>query len=276
MATNPRASAEQAGQQVQRSKAYGLLVTLGLVCYGVIHLLLGWLSVQVAFGGGGGETSTGGALKDLVAKPFGNVLMIIFAIGLLALTVWQLLEAALGHRDKKTTKKVRKRISSAGRAITYAALGVTALRLAIAGRSGGGSQDGAQSASATLMAAPMGQLLVGVVGLVIIGIGVSQVVKGIRRKFATEDLQPSAPEWAKKLGTIGWIVKGVAIGLVGGLFCWAAVTADSSRAGGMDAALKALKDQPFGMVLLVVMGLGFACFGIYCLVWSRHVNHENL
>ena len=64
--------------------------------------------------------------------------------------------------------------------------------------------------------------------------------------------------------------------LVGLLFVWAAVTFDPQKAAGVDGALKTLQQQPFGVVLLILMGLGFLCFGAYCLVWSRNVNHESI
>lgn len=265
---------ERAGSQVQQSPAYGHLVTLGLICYGVIHLLVGWLCIQIALGGGG-EASTDGALKDLVSKPFGNVLMVVFAIGLFALVVWQLIEALFGYANLKKSKKIRRRLSSAARLVVYAALGVSALALAL-GNDSGDSNESAQSATATLMSAPFGRILVGLVGLIVIGVGVYHVIKGVRRTFVEKDLEVGVPEWAKRLGMIGWSVKGVAIALVGALFLWAAITFDPEKAGGMDSALRTLQDQPFGQILLIAMGLGFACFGVYCFVWSRNVDHEKV
>lgn len=267
-------TAQRAGSKVQQSPAYQHLVTLGLVCYGIIHLLLGWLCIQLALGGGG-ETSTDGALKDLVTKPLGGVLMVVFAIGLFALVVWQAIEAIFGYGQLKTSTKARRKISSAARAIVYAGLGATAIALATGGDSGNSNQS-AQSSSGQLMSAPFGQVLVALLGAIIVAVGVSQIVKGVRRKFVEQDLEAGAPEWGKKLGVVGWCIKGFSIALVGGLFLWAAVTFDPNKAGGVDAALKTLRDQPFGMILLILMGLGFAAFAVYCFVWSRNVNHENV
>ena len=72
------------------------------------------------------------------------------------------------------------------------------------------------------------------------------------------------------LGTVGWVAKGIALVLIGLLFGWAAIRHDPKKAGGLDAALGTLRDQPFGPVLLLAMAAGFAAFGVYCFVWSRN------
>lgn len=265
---------QEAGSKVQRSPAYQHLVSLGLACYGAIHLLLAWLCIQVAMGGGA-EASPNGALKDLVNKPLGNLLMMVFALGLFALVVWQGIEALWGYTEQEAKQKVRRKAVSGGRAVVYAALGATALSLALGKKSGDSNQE-AQGVSATLMSAPAGQVLVGLVGAAVFAVGISQVVKGVRRRFVTEDLVAGAPEWGKKLGSVGWCIKGVSIALVGMLFGWAALSYDPNKAGGVDDALKTLRDQPFGMFLLIAIGIGFACFGVYSLVWARYPNHENI
>lgn len=271
-AESARQHGEEAGEAVQDNKAYRFLVTFGLICYGLIHLLLAGICAQVATGGGG-DASSQGALKQIASKPFGTVVILAMAVGLLALVLWQLIEATIGNRQFDGKKKAFKRVSSAGRAIAYGALGFSAFRLATSG-SGGDSNAGAQGITGKLMSAPMGQLVVGLVGAVIVTVGISQIVKGTRRKFIEEDLDGSIPRWAQKLGTVGWSAKGVSLALVGALFVWAAVSFDPNKSGGLDDGLKALAGLPFGMVLLIVMALGFACFAVFCFVWSRNARHE--
>jgi hypothetical protein len=53
--------------------------------------------------------------------------------------------------------------------------------------------------------------------------------------------------------------------VVGILVGSAAVFADPRRAGGLDAALRALGQTGPGETLLIVIALGFAAYGIYCL-----------
>jgi len=103
---------------------------------------------------------------------------------------------------------------------------------------------------------------------VVIGIGIAQIVKGVKQSF-TEDLDRGTPPAVRRLGTVGYCAKGIALAIIGGLFVWAAITYDPDKAGGMDAALSTIRGQPFGSVLLTIMAVGIACFGIYCFFWAK-------
>lgn len=256
---------------MQQNPAYRVLVRVGLICYGIVHLLIGWLALQVAFGGGG-NASQQGALRELARQPFGNVLLLVIGVGLLTLTLWQIIEAATGHTQYDDRKRLRKRITSVAKSVTYAALAVAALRFALGLR--GSSGNSGEEATSTLLGLPGGQFLVIALGLAVVGVGVGQVVKGVRQTF-TEDLDGGLPQWARSLGTLGYTSKGVAYGVLGVLFVVAALTHDKSRASGLDAALQTLRDQPFGQVLLALVALGFVCFGLFCFVWARHPKQEH-
>ncbi len=266
--------ARDAGAAVNTNPAFRWLVTIGLVSYGLIHLVLGWICVQVALGGRG-QASTEGALRDLVSQPFGNALMLVFAAGMLALVIWQVLEAVFGYRRLDRVKKLRRRLSAAFRALVYAGLGVSALTLALGGRVNDPNRQ-ARSFTAVVMGLPFGQALVAAVGFVVIAVGVCEIVKGVRRKFVARDLSGGVPGWAKVLGSVGWCAKGIALALVGALLVWAAISFAPEQAAGVDGALKSLLNQPYGNVALTAMGLGFACFGAYCLVWAFNANHEEI
>ncbi|WP_392508639.1 DUF1206 domain-containing protein [Naumannella halotolerans] len=271
-ADNAAEHGEKAGEAVQQSKSYQLLVTLGLICYGVVHLLMAWIAIQLAWGLGGGDASTTGALQQLAGQPFGNVMLIVVAVGLFALTVWQLIEAVIGHSHVPTPKRYGKRIASLGKAVVYAALGFSAARIA-AGGGQGDSNSSQESATAQLLAMPFGRALVVIAGLVILAIAVSQIVKGVRQKF-TEDLAGGASRTAIRLGTAGYVAKGIALLIVGALFGFAGLSADPEQAGGTDQALRMILEQPFGPYLLTLLALGLICFGLFCFVWSRNAKHE--
>lgn len=111
-----------------------------------------------------------------------------------------------------------------------------------------------------------------IVGLVVIGIGVYQIYKSVKKKFV-QDLTGGVSESTILLGRLGYAAKGIAFMIVGGLFVWASVSYEPERAGGLDAALHTVREQEFGSVLLTLMALGIACFGVYCFVWSRNAKH---
>ncbi len=251
----------RSAQEVRHSKWYGNAVTVGLIAYGVVYLLIAWIALQLAWGQSSQEASQQGALQELASKPLGGVLLWIVAIGLFALVGWRVLDLMYGDLDTE------KRLSSVGRALVYLVLGISAVRVAIGARSSSSSQE--QTLTARLMENGAGRVLVAVIGLVIIAIGARQLYKAYTRKF-TEDLVGGVSHKTILLGRIGYAAKGVAFTVVGVLFGWAAISYDPEKAGGLDAALNTVKEQPFGSVLLTILALGIAAFGVYCFVWSRN------
>jgi len=251
-------------ERAQQSSLYRLSITVGLIAYGIVHLLVAWIALQLAWGKSSTDASQQGALRELANTPLGGALLWVVAFGLFALVVWQVLQLAYGWLD--TSKKV----SSAGRAIVYLVLGISAIKVAVG--SGSSSTGAQQSMTARLMQHGGGRVLVVVIGLVIIGIGVRQLYKAWTKKF-TEDLTGGVSDATIALGRIGYTSKGVAFVIVGALFAWAAISYDPKKAGGLDTALRTLKEQPFGSILLTAMATGIACFGVYCFVWSRNARH---
>lgn len=264
------AGVERAGADAAGSRPLRLLITVGLIAYGLVHLLIGWLALQIAFGtGGSGEADQQGALATLAGQPFGAVLLWVTAVGLVALVVWQGLEAAIGHRDADDDRKrLFRRLGSAARAVVYAALAVAAIRTATGSGSSGGDQK-QEGLTAQLLGMGFGRFLVAAVGVAVLVVAGRQIWKGATKKF-TRDLAGGVAPWVVRLGQVGFVAKGVALAVVGGLFVWAAVTYDPAKAGGMDDALRTVHDAPFGPVLLAVLALGVVAFGVYCFVWSRH------
>lgn len=254
---------------MKNRRGYQVLVGVGLVSYGVVHVVLAWIAIQIALGGRG-DASSSGALRELASQPFGFALMIIMAVGLFTLVLWQGFEAAIGGRGTDDKDRLRRRLRSAGRAVVYLVLGVTAAAIAIG--AGGGSGNAEETVTARLLALPFGRVLVVALGAVVAGIGIGQIVRGVKKKF-TEDLRSGVSRPVQVLGTVGYVAKGLALVIIGLLFGWAAWSYNPERAGGLDAALSTVRGQPFGSVLLLAMAAGFACFGLFCFVWAKNAKH---
>lgn len=250
---------------------------VGLVAYGVVHLVIAWLALQLAFGDRQGSPSSSGAISELAQQPFGKALVWAVAVGMFLLVVWQGIEAAAGHRDQDGNKRTGKRLLSAGKVVVYGAIGISAVKVAVgSGSSGKSSEKQTDSMTKTIMDLPAGQLLVGAVGVGILAIGVAFAVRAWTEKFAkhltAEGRSGDAGTAYLWLGKTGYAAKGVALGVVGSLFCYAALTHDPDESGGLDQALQEVLDKPFGPVLLGVIAVGIGCYGLFCLARARYLS----
>jgi hypothetical protein len=261
-----------AARQAHDSDALDHAIRLGLVAYGVVHVLIGWLALQIAFGDAAQSASSSGAMHALARQPFGAVLLWAVVLGMALLVVWRLLEAWHGHDGEDGKEELGKRAGSLAKAVIYGVLGFTAAQVAVGDSSGGGTD----SLTADLMRMPGGQLIVGAVGLAVVAYGVRYVYRGWTEKFLEHlDADGSSGDTGtayRWIGKAGHIAKGIAVGIVGGLFCWAALTHDPQKSGGLDQALHEIAQQPLGQGLLAAVALGIACFGLFCFARARHLS----
>ena len=239
----------------------------GFAVNGLLHLLIGGIALGVAFGSGG-EADQSGALSGLASTPGGTFVLWVVTLGLWALGLFQLLETVLVRGTDKDAWV--ERAKEGGKAIAYLAIGFSAFSVANGGGSSGSGQT--QGLTATLLATPGGVFVVVLLGLGVLAVGVYFVVKGVRKKFLEDITVPAGKpgRTVTMLGRVGYIATGVAIAVVGILFCVAAFTSDASEATGLDGALKALTELPFGVVLLVIVSLGLIAYGIYCFARARY------
>ncbi len=265
MAATASSAGRGAARSARSSRTLELLARGGYAVSGLLHLVVGVIAVQVATGSASSEQADQtGALSAIAGTPGGTALLWFAVVAFAALGLWQLAEAISGASETAD------RVKAAGKAVLYVALGVLAVQV-VTGSSGGSGQE--QSMTASLMQNPAGKVLVGAVGVGVVAGGVYHVVKGWRKKFL-EDLEGGASGHLGRavvvLGRVGYIAKGVALGVLGALFVVAAVQSDPQQAGGLDAAFATMASQPFGAVLLVAVGLGFAAYGLYSFARARY------
>lgn len=270
---NMSAQAVRAGRRADASDWMDRAVRVGLVSYGVVHVILAWLAVRLAFGDHGGNASSQGALHQLAQNTAGRISLYVVAVGFMALVVWQALEAIWGHRDEDGGKRVLKRVTSGAKVVIYGSLALTAFKTATGSSSGGGGTDGL---TATVMGMPGGPLLVGALGIGVIVVAGFLVHRGWKEKFRSKlDVDGRTGKDGRAyvlFGKLGYLSKGVAIAVVGLLFLYAAVTHDANKSGGLDQALHKVLQQPYGAPVLVVIAIGFACYGLFCFAWARHLD----
>lgn len=238
---------------------------LGYAMSGLIHLLIGWIALTLAWGAGGGsgDADSSGALAALASTPTGPALLWLAVAGFALLALWQLTEAIVGRTGAELTDRAK----AAGKTVLYAVLAFSAFR--VTQRAGGSSEESTDSLTAQVMAAPGGRVLVGLIGLGVIAGGGYHLWKGWTRRFL-DDLEQHPGRAVEVAGRAGYLAKGVALIVVGGLFVTAALSSQASEAGGLDAALMTVRDQPFGPVLLTVVAVGIAAYGLYSFGRARH------
>jgi len=248
------------------------LARIGFVGYGVVHLLVAWLVLQIALGRPAPDGDQAGALRTLAGQPFGRVAVIAVAVGLAAMALWQGLEALVGHRADRGWIRTGERLLSVGRAALYGYFAVLAAKVVRdAGTSAAESQ---QAMTARLLATSGGRVLVVALGLAIAAAGAGLVWYGATRHFDKHlDLgRMSAParRLIGRIGTVGYVGKGVAYGIAGLLLASAAVTYDVDRARGLDATVRELATRPYGTIALWAVSLGVACFGAFGILQARY------
>lgn len=270
MATVRDVDSEQAVEHVAR---------LGLIAYGIVHLIVAVLALQLVVGDSSSNASQSGAFAQLAQNPLGLVALFGVAAGFLALVIWQGFEAWTGHEDSDGMTRHGKRLVSAGRVVIYAMLGYSAVSTAWQGATGaakGGGKKSTDSMTAQVMSAPGGELLVGLFGAGAVIAGGVLVYRGVVQKFSsTLDTSAAVAHEripVKELGRVGYIAKGVSLAAIGMLFVVAAVQHQPKESGGLDVALHELLRQPFGAVIVAGVGLGLGAYGLFCFAWARHMD----
>jgi hypothetical protein len=268
------AQAEQLGRRVDNSEWVDRAVRVGMVAYGVVHLTIAWLGIQLALGDHSGAASRNGALKQLAQQPFGRVVVWVVAVGMFLLVIWKLLEAFVDGTLEDGASKVVKPGVDVFKAIVYGTLGLSAVHVA----TGSQSKSNTDDYTAKLMDQPFGRWLVGLIGLAIIGYGVYLAYRGWSEKFLEHlDAEGRSGETGKAyrmFGKVGYIAKGIAIGVIGLLFVYAAIDHSAKKSGGLDQALHRVLQQPFGPVLLFAIAVGIGCYGLFCFARARHLSAQ--
>ncbi|MEV8214802.1 DUF1206 domain-containing protein [Leifsonia sp. NPDC077715] len=248
-------SPTRAAARVERQPAVRVLARVGLFSIGLLHILIGIIALAVA-AGAGGNADQSGALQAVVAVPGGLFVLWVVIVGLIFLSLWQILQAVTAHGAGEKVTEVLK-------CVVYAALAVIAISIALGGRSNSSSSE--KSSSAKLLGMPGGVFLLAAIGVTIAIVGAVFIFNGVTHRFE-RDLRLPPNRWAyitTTLGRVGYVAKGVALIIVGGLVVFGAITSDPSKAGGLDGSLKALTTVPFGVFLLILIALGLIAYGLF-------------
>jgi len=253
----------------------------GWFAKGVVYIVAGLLALLIAAKASGWksaastpdqEASPTGALKTISQMSGGTLLMWILAIGMLLYAAWRVVAAFMpGSSDAKAWVG---RIGYLVSAVIYTTFAFTAIALARSSQSNPNGNTKVTEITGRVMEHGWGRFLIGAVGVIAIGAGLYRLVKGVRGEVTDElDLSSLSPErrrLTEKLGVVGEVGRGLGIGLIGFFLLRAAINYNPAEATGLDGALRLLATQTWGLIIVVLIGLGFAAYGVFCVTTFTH------
>ncbi len=270
MTDHPVREVRSASEGFVHTTVFEVLARAGFVARGLVYAIIGLLALDLAVGQGGKITNQQGALRTIEHQPFGHVLLALVAVGLGGYSLWRLFRAALGHGPEGADTTLE-RVGALGSGIVYGLICALAVEILL---SGAGSSGGAKKTTKDVFALPAGHWLIGVAGIVMIGIGIYQLVRGLRQKFLedskTEQMRPAVKKWFTWFGTVGHVARAIIFGLVGIFLLKAAIDFSADEAIGLDGALAKLYGQPYGPLLLGAVAAGLIAFGLFSMSEARY------
>jgi hypothetical protein len=248
-----------------------ILARVGYIAKATLYGTIGLLAGQAALGRGGRATDTRGALRALLAAPFGRVLLLVIAGGLAGYALWRLVEAITDPEGRGSdAKAIAMRGANAVRGLAHGALALAAFRLGTG--HGGGSSRGPDGWTARVFALPAGEALVWIGAAAVAGYGAYQIFRAWRAKLGRHLAltRVSAGTGSVLLGIcrFGLAARGAVFLLIGFFLARAASKHDPQQAGGVRESLLTLAG--FGRWALGAVALGLIAYGVFQLVEARY------
>jgi hypothetical protein len=262
--------AQRGGERLAGAGALGWLARFGLLARGLVYLIIGVLALKLALGDGGAATDQQGALKTISNQSFGELLLILVAIGLAGYSLWRLTRAVVGHGAEVRDSGLD-RIAALESGIAYAILCVVAVEILT---ESGTSSGTAKETTGGILEWSGGTIMIAIVGAVLIGVAAYQAYEGLSRKFLegakTGEMNDGVRKGYTALGVFGHVARAVIFALIGYGLIKAAIDYDPKEAIGLDGALRELAHASYGPALLGLVAVGLSGFGLYSIAGSRY------
>lgn len=243
------------------------LARLGYLSIGVVYVIAGVLAAAR-----GSTRGPKGALAFIQHQPFGRAILAVIVIGLAGYALWRFVDGFTDSEHRGSdAKAIAVRIGSIARGVLYAAIAIEVVR----GRIGGGDQT--KHWTAQLIAKPFGRWMVAAIGLTLVGIAAYQLYKAFSAKLSKRlhlgSIDASVRRKVVAISRFGIAARGVIFFLIGGSLVVAALRYDPGAAEGTSGALHDIA-KPLDGMLLVVVGIGLASYGVYAFVNARYRSIE--
>jgi hypothetical protein len=240
------------------------LAKLGFLARAVVYTLLGTIALNTRAKADKGQYAVFESLRDM---PGGALMLTLTAVGLLAYGVFRLIGALIdidaeGGGAKGWFKRAGQLVSG----IAHTVLAYTAWQYVSNVEQAKGGGQGGQKAARTVLDLPLGELLLGVVGIYFFVVAASQAMKAWNASFMRQ-IDRSAPSYTRPLGRAGHAARAVVFAVIGWSLVRAAWFDSVGEAKALGGALASLRDNE---VLYPLVAVGLITFGLFSLILARY------
>lgn len=248
----------------------------GFVAKGVVYGIIGMLTFMAAFNMGGQKAGQMQVLEFLEKQTFGNILLILMALGLACYAAWRFIQAVKDPENIGDDSKGKaKRAGFFCSGLLYLGIGVLAALKAF-GSGSGGSGSGSESAqNSSFLASETGLWIIGIVGAGIIIAGIFQFVKAYKndyeKKFNLSSLNDQKKrESIEKTARFGLSARGVILLIIGFFAIQAALDSNPSEIKTTREAFSYLQDSSYGAYLLGLVAAGLVAYAVYMFLMAKY------
>nr|MDQ3323493.1 DUF1206 domain-containing protein [Acidobacteriota bacterium] len=246
---------------------------LGFAALGSVYVLIGILAVQAAISARAAKEGTRGALAYIVELPFGQILLVAVAAGLVFHALWRFTQALMDTDNKGSDAKGKTvRLGFVGVGLIHLGLAFSAVKIILGARSNEGFW--AKSWTAWLLAQPFGQWLVAFLGAGIFVAGIYFFYQALSAKFL-EDLlfakmSDAQEKWGTRFGRFGFAARGAVFCIIGIFLAFAAWYSDAGETRDFGGALRFVEQQSYGAWLLALVAVGLFSYGLFMLFLAKY------
>ena len=248
-----------------KSEKFRWLVRLGFAARGVVYLVLGYLALTTSGEAGGGGEAVMDLLRDV---PLGNVLLWVMAVGLLAYAAFKFLSAVadIQHRGSDG-KGIAKRIGDGASAVAHTILAYAALQYATgAAADASDGSEGSRQAAGSVLELPLGDVLVGLVGVGFL-VGAAMQAKSAATAGFMSHVSARAPDIIRPIGQVGHAARAIVFAVIGWSLMRSAWFDSEAQVKGLGDAVLSLRDNG---TLYTIVAAGLLLFGLFGLIVARY------
>jgi hypothetical protein len=249
---------------MQRGLRLEWLARAGYASRGIVFIVLSVFTILAATGARAHPVGGQDALHELLLQPFGALLLLLLAAGLMCFGIWRAVQSAFDPDGCGADMRgVSRRVVYAFAALFYLAFAAVIVSM-IFWDVRSESERAVQDWTAWALTWPRGRWIVGGSGIAIFATGVGIAAAGLRARIRDYLALNKGPRLVvSALGLFGSLTRGSVFMIIGAFVIFAAIDANSHEATGLAGALMVIKEQRSGALLLSAAAMGFFSFGLF-------------